>query len=212
MFEAFGVINIWTFVLGVVVIILLPGPNSLYVLTTGARRGIRPGYKAACGVFLGDTALMTLAAVGAGSVMALYPLAFSAMRYGGAAYLAYLGVKILYAQISASPARTRTGRANETENPFVKALLLSLSNPKAILFFVSFFVQFVDPEYAHTGFSFLILGCIVQLASLSYLSLLILFGAALAAFFRGRDRLARLSQSGVGALFLVFGCKLALAP
>ncbi len=213
MFAEYGVINIWTFLAGTVAIILAPGPNSLYVLATGVRRGIKPGYKAACGVFLGDAALMFLAAVGAGSVLALYPVAFAAMQYAGAAYLSYVGIRILYAQLFVPAKSENTAPANEApaENPFAKALLLSLSNPKAILFFVSFFVQFVDPAYAHTGVSFLILAGFVQLTSLTYLSLLIFGGAALSSFFRDHGRLARLSQGGVGALFLGFGCKLALS-
>ncbi len=210
MFEAFGVVNIWTFLIGTVVIILAPGPNSLYVLATGMRRGVRCGYQAACGVFLGDAVLMFLAAVGVDSVMKLYPVAFSVLQYGGAAYLTYLGLRILYSEIFSPKAREEGGMSAGQENPFVKALLLSLSNPKAILFFVSFFVQFVDPGYAHTGVSFLILGGIVQLTSFCYLSLLIVGGARLAAIFRGRYTLARVSRGGVGAVFLGFGCRLAL--
>ena len=95
--------------------------------------------------------------------------------------------------------------------PMRKAFLLSMSNPKAILFFVSFFIQFVDPGYAHPGVSFLVLGLIVQLVSCMYLSLLIFTGARLAQWFRQRQRLASGALSGVGAMFVGFGVKLATA-
>ena len=211
MFEAVGVINVWTFFLGTLVIILAPGPNSLYVLSTGMRAGVRDGYKAASAVFIGDGVLMLLASVGVDSILRLYPVAFSVIKYAGAAYLAYLGIRILYAEFFCAPVPEECRAPAAKENPFTKALLLSLSNPKAILFFVSFFVQFVDPGYAHTGLSFLVLACIVQVVSFLYLSLLIVGGARLAGFFKGRTRLVRVAKGGVGAVFLGFGCRLALA-
>lgn len=94
---------------------------------------------------------------------------------------------------------------------FRKALLLSLSNPKAILFFISFFIQFVDPGYAYPGLSFLVLAVILELVSALYLSFLIFTGVRLAAWFRRRQRLAAGATSGVGALFVGFGVKLATA-
>jgi leucine efflux protein len=84
-------------------------------------------------------------------------------------------------------------------------------NPKAILFFVSFFIQFVSPTYPHPALSFLILGIIVQLCSAAYLSILIFGGVHLAAQFRRRQRLAATATGGVGGLFIGFGIKLAVA-
>src|SRR5260221_11941923 len=90
-----GTVNLPTFTLGAVLIVLLPGPNSLYVLSVAARKGVRTGYRAACGVFLGDTALLTLTALGAASMLKRSPTAFDAAKYLGAVYLAWLGVGML---------------------------------------------------------------------------------------------------------------------
>jgi leucine efflux protein len=84
-------------------------------------------------------------------------------------------------------------------------------NPKAILFFLSFFIQFVDSSYAHTGLSFLILGAIVQTCSAIYLTALIFGGAFLAAQFRRRRRTSAVATGLVGGLFIAFGAKLASA-
>jgi leucine efflux protein len=84
-------------------------------------------------------------------------------------------------------------------------------NPKAILFFVSFFIQFVDPGYPHTWLSFCILGVIVQFFSALYLSTLIFGGVHLAMQFRRRRRFSALATGGVGGLFISFGFKLANA-
>jgi leucine efflux protein len=89
--------------------------------------------------------------------------------------------------------------------------VISLLNPKAILFFISFFVQFVDPSYATPALSFLILGTVIQIFSLLYLTALIFGGTFLAAQFRRHSRLSAGLTSCVGAVFVGFGAKLATA-
>ncbi|MDH6618979.1 threonine/homoserine/homoserine lactone efflux protein [Streptomyces sp. SAI-135] len=95
--------------------------------------------------------------------------------------------------------------------PYRRALVISLFNPKAILFFVAFFVQFVDPGYAYPALSFVVLGAFAQAASFLYLTALIFGGTRLAAAFRRRRRLAAGATSAAGALFLGFAVKLTLA-
>lgn len=209
-----GITNLWTYVIGTVAIVLLPGPNSMYVLSVAARRGIRAGYAGACGVFLGDGILMTLSAAGVASLLRAEPKLFMVVKYAGAAYLCWLGFGMLRAAVrrwrGTDP--TTTGPAPLDErNPFVKALLVSLLNPKAILFFVSFFIQFVDPAYPYPAVSFLVLGAIAEVASALYLTTLIFTGSFLATQFRTRRRLASALTSGVGAVFLGFAAKLATA-
>jgi len=99
----------------------------------------------------------------------------------------------------------------EERNPFRRALTVSLLNPKAILFFISFFIQFVRPGYPHAWLSFLILGTIAELVSAAYLTTLILTGNYLAAQFRRRRRLAAALTTGVAAIFVGFAVKLATA-
>ena len=215
MLPSLGITDLWTYVLGTVFVVLLPGPNSLFVLATAAQAGIASGYKAACGVFLGDTILMTLSALGIASLLRTEPMFFLLLKYLGAAYLCWLGINMLIAALRSmrrSPqVVAEIQQQKPASRPMRKAFLLSMSNPKAILIFVSFFIQFVDPGYAHPGVSFLVLGLIVQLVSCMYLSLLIFTGARLAQWFRQRQRLASGALSGVGAMFVGFGVKLATA-
>ncbi|HSI46872.1 MAG TPA: leucine efflux protein LeuE [Ideonella sp.] len=208
-----GVTDIWTYVLGTMAIVLLPGPNSIFVLSVAARRGVRHGYAGACGVFVGDTVLMALAAVGAASLLRAVPTLFLVIKMVGATYLACVGVQLLRGAVRRWRGEVASVQASEAElsQPFRKALLISLLNPKAILFFVSFFIQFVDPAYPWPVLSFLMLGAIVQAFSALYLTVLIFSGARLAAAFAKRRRAASLASSGVGALFLGFGAKLATA-
>ncbi|MFY1633177.1 leucine efflux protein LeuE [Solwaraspora sp. WMMB335] len=214
-----GITDLWTYVLGTVAIVLLPGPNSLFVLSTAARRGVRRGYQAACGVFLGDTVLMVLAAAGVASLLRTHPVLFTMIKYAGAAYLGLVGLTMLRSawrrwRRRDDPDAPRLVDAAEpaaVRHPFRRAAVISLLNPKAILFFVSFFIQFVDPGYSHPALSFLLLGSIAQLCSLVYLTTLILTGTYLASQFRRRRRLAATATSGAGAIFVGFGVKLATA-
>ena len=219
MLAHFGITEFWTFLLGTIFIVLLPGPNSMYVLSVAARRGVRAGYQGACGVFLGDAILMVLSAAGVASLLKASPALFYVVKYIGAAYLAWIGLQMLRGAVRNWRARQRgtavdqgSGAAESNEaNPFKKALIISLLNPKAILFFISFFIQFVDPHYALPVVSFVVLGLVCQICSFLYLTTIIFVGARLAAAFRARRRLSAGMSSGVGAMFIGFSAKLATA-
>lgn len=212
----YGITDLATFVVGTIFIVLLPGPNSLYVMTVAARRGVAAGYRGACGIFAGDTILMILSVTGAASLLRTTPALFLVVKYAGAAYLAWMGLGLMRAawqrwtedKVDAEAA-PQADPQEDHSRPFRTALLISLMNPKAILFFVSFFIQFVSPDYPHPELSFLILGVIVQLSSAAYLSLLIFGGARLAEHFRRRRRLSAAATGSVGGLFIGFGAKLA---
>ncbi|MFJ4709941.1 leucine efflux protein LeuE [Streptomyces anulatus] len=223
-----GVTDLPTYLAGLALIVLLPGPNSLYVLSVAARRGVRTGYTAAAGVWTGDTVLMTLSALGAASLLQTTPLLFAVVKYAGAAYLTWMAIGMLRAAVSLWRERHRrtaelvetvetadaagaSGATAPVERPYRRALVVSLINPKAILFLISFFVQFVDPGYAYPALSFLLLGTLLQLASFAYLSVLIFGGTRLAAAFRRRKRLSAGATSAAGVLFLGFAAKLSLS-
>ncbi|MFE2064498.1 leucine efflux protein LeuE [Streptomyces sp. NPDC059467] len=213
----FGVIDLPTYLAGLVLIVLLPGPNSLYVLSVAARQGVRAGYTAAAGVWCGDTVLMTLSAAGVASLLKANAVLFGIVKYAGAGYLTWLAIGMLRAAWGMW--RTRKERAAEQpapvaaaqERPYRRALVISLFNPKAILFFVAFFVQFVDPGYAYPALSFVVLGAFAQLASFLYLTALIFSGTRLADAFRRRKRMSATATSAAGVLFLGFAVKLTLA-
>lgn len=214
MFEHLGVINLGTYLLGAFIIIILPGPNSLFVLATAAAKGVRPGYLAAVGILVGDSILILLTAAGAGTLLQTVPVLFYALRALGAGYLFYLGVRILWSLYKPSPAESNPQpevleQKVKHQNYFSKALVLSLLNPKAILFLLSFFVQFVDPSKGHPWLAFMVLGAFLQLFSVVYLSTLIFGGNRLADSFRKQPGLAVLCNIAVAILFIVFAVRMA---
>ncbi len=212
-----GITDLGTYLVGLVLIILLPGPNSMYVLSVAARRGIRSGYVAACGVFTGDAVLMVLSAAGVASVLKANEVAFDVVKYLGAGYLGWLALGMLrgawsvWRRRDAEIAGDVVDARVSMERPYRRALVISLLNPKAILFFIAFFVQFVDPSYPRPALSFLVLGTLVEIASFLYLTALIFAGARLASAVRRRRALSAGGTTVVGAVFLGFAVKLALA-
>ena len=216
--ENFGVVNYLTYVLGAMLIILLPGPNSLYVLSLAAKQGKRSGWAAVAGVFIGDSLLILATAMGAITILTAYPAIFMIIKYAGAAYLIYIGVNLIGGAIKTwrqiddeSIQNVKQLAKDSSRKAFQKALLVSVLNPKAILFLLSFFLQFVDPEYPEPVLPFFILAITLQLFSLLYLAMLIYAGSKLAEAFRKRQKITAVSGGGVGAAFVLFAIKLALA-
>ena len=227
----YGITDPLTFLIGTIFVVLLPGPNSMFVLTVASMLGVSSGYRAASGVFVGDSLLMLMTAMGAASVLYANPTLFTILKYAGAGYLAYIGVGLTRAawqnwrdpQVTGrlvrlqkqdlpttQPANTSHSKQSAgLRHPFRRALFVSLINPKAIFFFLSFFVQFVDTRYDKPALTFFALGVIVQICSFLYLSALIFAGARLAHLVRSNPRLSALASAGVGLLFLFFGARLA---
>lgn len=214
--ENLGILQFWTFVSGVIVIILLPGPNSLFVLKTSISRGAQAAWQALAAVLLGDALLILLAYLGVASLLLASPELFRWVRYLGAAYLLYLGVQILLSlrqhKASADKSTTGAGTNHSTDNiggsVFRKSLLLSLTNPKAILFYLSFFIQFIDYSYQPAWLPYLVLALVLELVSLCYLTVLIYAGRAIAGFFRHQPLAAKAGNLLLGLLFSAFAIRL----
>ena len=222
MFEQFGIINPWIYIAGAFMIVIAPGPNSLYVLKTSVLEGPRPGFSGLLAVLLGDALLIFFAYLGVAAMIQSHPLAFSFVKIGGGLYLAWLGAKVIWntffvkkEKTSGAEQQLGTGKApvapkGACRRAFRTALGLSLTNPKSILFYVSFFVQFIDSTYAHPGISYLILASILECFSVIWFSILITAGAALLRSLARAPSLRKLGNTALGSLFLFFASKLVL--
>jgi leucine efflux protein len=200
--------------LGTVIIVLLPGPNSLYVATVAARQGPARAWRAAFGIFTGDTVLILATAAGAASLIHLFPLAFEGFKIVGALYLGWIGFELLRSGWRQrrldrpEGLRASAARAKLHQDPFLRALGLSLTNPKAILFFLAFFTQFVSPSAESVALAYFVLGVVVQIVSLSYLWMLIVAGHRLATQFEEHPRWAGAGLALVGLFFIGFALRL----
>ncbi|EPW7231249.1 leucine efflux protein LeuE [Klebsiella michiganensis] len=211
MFAEFGVLNYLTYLVGAIFIILVPGPNTFFVLKTGIAHGVKKGYLAAAGVFIGDAVLMFLAFAGVATLIKTTPVLFNIVRYLGAIYLLcllWMGGKMLYAVLT-----QRDGHSSADSEPgsaiLKRSLTLSLTNPKAILFYVSFFVQFIDVSAKTPGLAFFILALTLEIISFIYMSFLILSGSFVTRYVKTKKKLAKIGNSLIGLVFVGFAARLA---
>jgi leucine efflux protein len=214
----FGIIHFSSYLLGAILIILLPGPNSLYVLALSAEQGWRKGIWASAGIVVGDAIIMLSVTLGAATVLASSPLTYSALRLLGAGYLAWLGLGIIRVGLARLQTKGPTANASSPPqaeaimrlHPFLAALLLALTNPKAIFFFISFFTQFVDPDFHHPALGFFYLALVTQCISMMYLAILIGAGQHCLGLVKAHPLIAASLWLATGMLFIAFSLRLLL--
>ena len=199
----FGIADYPSFVIAVIVFLLIPGPGNLALITSTSKGGIRGGLAATLGLIGGDQVLMWLAVAGVATLLAAYPAAFHAVQWMGAAYLAWLGGKMLLAKPGAAPVLNIRPR-----HYLRQAMTITLLNPKAIVFYMAFFPLFVDPA-RHQGlatFAFMA-------ATIAALTFLYGLGATLLTHFlaerlRANPVISRGLQKLAGVFLIGFGIKL----
>lgn len=196
---------------------LTPGPDVLYIVTHALRRGARAGMVAALGITAGCFVHIVAAAVGVSALMAASAMAFAVLKWAGAAYLVYVGLRLLLAkggsamELGATGAdATRAGGSNGMKTVFLRGFWTNALNPKVALFFLAFVPQFIAPGVENKPLAFLLLGLLFN-----FNGLWVNLGWAVAAAWLARragvvqesmqwlDRVA-------GAMFVGFGIKLAL--
>jgi threonine/homoserine/homoserine lactone efflux protein len=201
-----GIADYGAFVLAIVVFLAIPGPGNLALVTSTGKGGMRGGLAATLGVIAGDQVLMWAAVAGVAAVLTTSPVLFEVVQWAGAAYLAWLGAKMLLAKPGDAPIlNMRAGQY------FRQAMLITLLNPKAIVFYMAFFPLFVDPVQHQGLLTFGVMA--VTIAALTFLYGL---GATLLTYFlaerlRARPWVKSLLEKTAGALLIGFGAKLALS-
>jgi threonine/homoserine/homoserine lactone efflux protein len=144
----FGIADFGAFCAAVLVFLALPGPGNFALLSATGQGGLRAGAAATLGVILGDQVLLWCAVAGVAAVMAANPTLFDLVRWAGAAYLAWIGFKLLRSRGDGSASPVKLAPRHFLRQCF----LITLLNPKAIVFYMAFFPLFIDPA-RHTGFS-----------------------------------------------------------
>ncbi|KAF1071686.1 MULTISPECIES: LysE family transporter [Variovorax] len=200
----FGIADYGAFVVAIILFLLIPGPGNLALITSTSKGGIRGGLAATLGVIAGDQVLMWAAVAGVSAVLATYPTAFKAVQWLGAGYLAWLGFKMLRAKPGAAPI------LNIRPRHFMRqALMITLLNPKAIVFYMAFFPLFVDPARHQGVVTFGAMA--VTIAALTFLYGLTstLLTHFLAERIRANPRISGVLEKLAGVFLIAFGVKLA---
>ena len=191
----------------VLLLLLSPGPNMAFVISHGVSHGWRGGMACALGIGVADLLLTALTATGVTALVASWPPSFDLIRYAGVVYLLWLVFKTL----QKSP-RLDTAHAHRVplRRVCVQAMLNSLLNPKALLFFVVFLPQFVRPEAGSIAVQLLVLGGVLTVIAAVFHGLLGAFGGALSRFFTGRPHSAWLQKWGLATVLTVLAVRLAV--
>ena len=198
-----GIADYGAFCAAILLFLALPGPGTFTLLTSTAKGGFRAGAAATFGVIAGDQVLLWLAVAGVAALLAANPLLFQAVQYLGAAYLVWIGLKLLFAQPgSASPVRI------EPRHYARQAFLITLLNPKAIVFYMAFFPLFIDPATHRGTVTFAAMAATIAVITAVYCLLLCAFADAVSARIRAHRPLARGLEKLAGAFLVGFGIRL----
>jgi len=202
----FGVADYGAFVVAVIVFLAIPGPGNLALITSTGKGGMVGGLAATMGVIAGDQVLMWLAVAGVAALLSTSPWLFAGVQWLGAGYLAWLGWRMIVAEPGDAPVlNIRAGHY------FRQALMITLLNPKAIVFYMAFFPLFVDPV-RHQGLSTFgfMAGTIAALTFL-YGALVVALTRHFADRLRANPHVVRWLNRVAGTLLLGFGLRLVLS-
>ncbi len=202
----FGISDYGSFVAAIVLFLAIPGPGNLALITSTSKGGISGGLGATWGVIAGDQVLMWLAVAGVAAVLAAYPSAFAAVQWLGAAYLMWLGWKMLSAKPGAVPVLNIRPR-----HYFQQAMAITLLNPKAIVFYMAFFPLFVNPRHHPGWVSFAVMAATIAGLTFLYGLGLTLLTHYLAERMRANPRVGRVLEKLAGIFLIGFGVKLAIS-
>lgn len=198
-----GIADYGAFCAAILVFLALPGPGTFALLTSTGKGGFRAGAAATAGLILGDQILLWLAVAGVAALLAAHPALFQGVQYAGAAYLAWIGLKLLLAKEgSASPIRI------EPRHYLRQALLITVLNPKAIVFYMAFFPLFIDPATHRGAVTFAAMALTIAVITAVYCLTLCAFAQAVSAQVRAHRRLARGLEKLAGVFLIGFGIRL----
>jgi leucine efflux protein len=188
------------------VFLAIPGPGNLALITSTGKGGIRGGLGATFGIIAGDQVLMWAAVAGVATLLVTYPAAFSAVQWLGAAYLAWLGAKMLMAKPGSKPVLHI-----EPHHFFRQAAVITLLNPKAIVFYMAFFPLFVDPAQHRGVLTFGVMAATIAVLTFLYGLTAVLLTHFLAERMRANPVIGRVLEKLAGVFLIAFGVKLAVS-
>jgi threonine/homoserine/homoserine lactone efflux protein len=201
-----GVADYGAFVAAILIFLAIPGPGNLALITSTSKGGIPGGLGATFGIIAGDQVLMWAAVAGVATLLVTYPQAFAVVQWLGAAYLAWLGFRMLIAKPGDAPVLNI-----EPRHYFKQAFFITLLNPKAIVFYMAFFPLFVDPAQHRGMLTFGVMAATIAVLTFLYGLVAVLLTHFLAERMRANPRIGRVLEKLAGIFLIGFGVKLAVS-
>ena len=198
-----GISDYGAFCAAVLLFLALPGPGTFTLLASTAKGGMKAGSAATLGVILGDQVLLWMAVGGVAALLAAHPMVFRTVQWGGAAYLMWLGLKLLLARPgSTAPIHIKPHHYAR------QALMITLLNPKAIVFYMAFFPLFIDPVGHRGAVTFGAMAVTIAAITAAYCLTLCAFAHAVSAQVRAHQKLVRGLEKLAGIFLIAFGLRL----
>lgn len=205
-FGMFGVADYGAFVAAVLLFLLIPGPGNLALITSTSQGGVRAGMAVTLGVIAADQVLMWLAVAGVSAVLMTHPAWFQAVQWLGVVYLGWMGWRMLRAQPGSAPVLQMAPRHYVRQGA-----LITLLNPKAIVFYMAFFPLFVDPVRHQGVLTFAVMAATVAALTALYSLVVALLTSRMARRMRANPLVVRVLNKTAGVFLIGFGLKLAIS-
>jgi len=206
-----GIHNYWLFIATAVVLVITPGQDTFFILGRSLAGGRAAGIAAALGITAGSVIHTFLAALGLSALLATSQYAFMAVKFAGAAYLIYIGVRALLIRSATIPGAAETPQGDGRWSAFRQGIISNLLNPKVALFFLALMPQFIGAGSTNKVGAFLALGLTFVTLGVMWCLVLAVAAARLRGAFLRRPSMATVLNRIAGAMFIALGLKLATA-
>lgn len=205
-----GIIHFETFLLTGILLNLTPGNDTIFILTKSIAQGKKAGIISALGISTGSVVHTFLAAFGLSLIIAQSIILFNVIKYAGAAYLLYIGFKMLMDKSQLNTDNISTNASADYWKIYRDAIFTNILNPKVALFFIAFLPQFIDPTLKNTILPFLALGTTFITTGLIWCLILAIFASAIFKNLKENKRVATFINKFCGLTLIGLGIKVAL--
>lgn len=207
----FGVTDLWLFIISGLVLNMIPGPDSLYIIGRSAGQGFKAGSVAALGIGAGTIIHIVAAAFGLSAILATSATAFTVVKIIGCMYLLYMGLSMLFSKTAGDESQPTVNDHTPLSKIFYQGFLTNTLNPKVALFFLAFVPQFISFDAPDKALAFLFLGLVFNINGMIWCHLLAWSSSTLGKKVKQNEQLSQYLTKCAGGLFLYFGVKLALS-
>ncbi|PIT83558.1 LysE family transporter [Limnohabitans sp. 15K] len=201
----FGISDYGAFAAAFVLLLFLPGPGNLALISSASKGGLSGGLASVLGLLVGDQMLLWLTVAGVAALLQTLPLVFMALQWLGAAYLMWLGYKMITAKAGEGPSIQIT-----PGHYFRETMLITLLNPKAIMFYLAFFPQFIDPVHHQGWITFAVMALTIAVLGFVYCFGVVLVTHFMAERIRANPKVSGVLQKVAGLCLIGFGLKMVL--
>ncbi len=207
--ESLGIQHFWTFIAAAIMLNLTPGTDTMYILGRSMAHGSKAGVLSALGISTGAMLHTLAAASGLSLLLTTSATAFSLIKYCGALYLIYLGVRSFFPANKPASKDSQQNIQINYQQIYLSGIITNVLNPKVALFFLAFLPQFIDPAYPHTILSFILLGSAFVFTGTCWCLLLAVYSAKFSSLLQERGTTGNLLNRVTGVVFIGLGLKLA---